>query len=128
MPRYLLPGDVDMSIRPAATFGRFCSLMLVACALLLGACADREVPTANDAAPQPQNLIVGSSPFSMMDAGGYNNCAVREDGVVQCWGYNYYGSAPATKSASVGEFTQVAPGYLSACALRDDGVAECWGY
>ena len=59
--------------------------------------------------------------------GGTYSCALRDDGVVECWGDNFNGQAPATKAAANGTFTQVSAGFGHSCALRSDGVVECWG-
>jgi hypothetical protein len=47
--------------------------------------------------------------------------------VVECWGDNLYGEAPATQTAATGSFTQVSSGVWHTCALRSDDVVQCWG-
>ncbi|HTG84443.1 MAG TPA: PxKF domain-containing protein, partial [Gemmatimonadales bacterium] len=70
-----------------------------------------------------------SGVFTQVGAGGTHACAVRDDGVVECWGENFAGQAPLTRSALSGAFTQVSAGNHSqhSCAVRTDGVVECWG-
>jgi alpha-tubulin suppressor-like RCC1 family protein len=67
--------------------------------------------------------------------GGAHSCALRDDGVVECWGSNAAGQAPATRTASVGfGFTTLTAGALHTCAAEDiligthaQGALECWG-
>jgi hypothetical protein len=95
---------------------------------LLAGCLDRELPTA--AAPGgPSFLQVPvSNSFTEVSAGDFHHtCALRSDGVAECWGSNADGQAPAAESATTGNFTQVSGGGSHTCALRSDGVAECWG-
>src|SRR5439155_18937515 len=73
----------------------------------------------------PQSASTGR--FTQVGVGGYHTCALRSDGVVECWGANEYGQAPATRTAATGSLTQVSGGFYHTCALRSDGVVECWG-
>ena len=57
-------------------------------------------------------------------AGGVHSCALRADGTVTCWGYNYHGQLAAPTS---GDFAAVAAGGAHSCALRADGTITCWG-
>lgn len=58
-----------------------------------------------------------------IDAGRYHTCALKEDGTITCWGYNFYGQANSPE----GTFTQVSAGYEHTCALKESGEIECWG-
>ncbi|HEX6925378.1 MAG TPA: hypothetical protein VF167_08105 [Longimicrobiaceae bacterium] len=68
-----------------------------------------------------------SGKFVQVTAGQNHTCALRDDGVVECWYLNQFGQAPPTRSASRGRFVAVEAGAWHTCGLRDDGVAECWG-
>ena len=55
-------------------------------------------------------------------AGEQSACA---DGVVRCWGYNYYGQCDTP--ADLGPCSSVAGGTYHTIALRTDGTVRCWG-
>lgn len=79
---------------------------------------------------QPESISRLSIPgiaYVQVSAGTDHTCALREDGVVECWGDNAFGKAPSTREASAGSFSWVSAGALHTCALRDDDVVECWG-
>lgn len=70
------------------------------------------------------------------DAGARHACAVRDNGIVECWGENVYGQlgdGSRTSRASPvrvnlpKEALEVAAGNDDTCALQIDGVAVCWG-
>jgi hypothetical protein len=62
--------------------------------------------------------------------GDGHTCAVRDDGKIECWGYNVDGQAPALMEAEPAGyiFTQVSAGRLHTCAVRSDGAVNCWGW
>jgi hypothetical protein len=68
-----------------------------------------------------------SGSFTQVAAAFNHTCALRNDGIVECWGNNADGQAPGTRAALSGSFTQVAAGHIHTCTLRSDGVVECWG-
>ena len=102
--------------------------------LTLSGCQDREVPTRplDSAARIPSDpsllRVPPTGTYTQVAAGASSVCALRTDGVVDCWGNNFYGQAPPTKTATTGSFTALAGFSSHACALRSDGVVECWGY
>jgi alpha-tubulin suppressor-like RCC1 family protein len=104
--------------------------LVVLVALALAAC--RGEPTGpSEPGPLPGGISfanVASNTFTQVAAGQQHSCALRSDGVVECWGWNDFGQAPATRAALSGSFTQVTAGGNHTCALRTDGVVECWGY
>ena len=55
-------------------------------------------------------------------AGEQSACA---DGIVRCWGYNYYGQCDTP--VDLGPCSSVAGGSLYSIALRSDGGVRCWG-
>jgi hypothetical protein len=50
-------------------------------------------------------------------------CAVRSDGVVECWGE----ATAITSNPPAGDFTQVSLGSTHACVLGTDDEVTCWG-
>jgi alpha-tubulin suppressor-like RCC1 family protein len=76
-----------------------------------------------------------SSGVSSVALGFYHTCAVKTDGSLWCWGYNYYGQlgdgtnidsdtpVPITSGVS-----SVALGFYHTCAVKTDGSLWCWGY
>jgi alpha-tubulin suppressor-like RCC1 family protein len=72
----------------------------------------------------------------LLAAGTHHTCAVRDDGSVACWGYNFQGQlGNGTRSDSTTPVTvpgladavAVTTGDLFSCALLADGTARCWG-
>jgi alpha-tubulin suppressor-like RCC1 family protein len=70
-------------------------------------------------------------------AGAQHTCALKKDGTVACWGYNYLqqlgdGSQDdATTPVAVkglSGVTAIATGSNHVCALKKDGTASCWGH
>jgi alpha-tubulin suppressor-like RCC1 family protein len=63
-----------------------------------------------------------SGTFRSLSVGslGSTACAIRDTGVIECWGYNL-GSAP------FGKFRSVNARDNTPCAVRDDGSVACWG-
>jgi hypothetical protein len=87
-------------------------------------------PRRRGQAPAPVRLSRRSRPrcFTQVSAGPWaHTCALRSDGVVECWGDDTEEQAPGTRTALSGTFTQLSAGSSHTCALRGDGVVECWG-
>jgi hypothetical protein len=105
--------------------------------------------------PSVRYAAVGTFVEVASNATGNGACALRSDGVAECWGeYRQFtglwsattgtftqisqrcglrndgvvecrGQAPV--AAGTGSFTQVDNGAAHVCALRSDGLVECWG-
>ena len=58
-----------------------------------------------------------------ISAGDSHTCRVREDGSVECWGWNEFGQA----RPPAGEFISVSAGAFHTCGVRTDGSVACWG-
>lgn len=97
--------------------------------LLLAGCLDAVGPSGQpNAAPDAQHLLVpATGEYTHIAATGTYTCAVRTDGVVNCWGSDVAGAAPASRSAAAAGYTAVAVNNAHSCGLRGDGVVECWG-
>jgi hypothetical protein len=55
---------------------------------------------------------------------GVDNCGLRTDGSIACWGTNASGPAPLEGK---GPFNQIDVGGSSICGLRTDGSIACEG-
>jgi alpha-tubulin suppressor-like RCC1 family protein len=95
----------------------------------------------NQANPTPTAVIDLGTDTKQISAGGYNTCALKNDGKVMCWGYNVEGQlgnpsvtvgsqANPTPTAVVdlGTGTQrITTGFYHTCALKNEGTLLCWG-
>ena len=62
--------------------------------------------------------------FSAISAGFEHTCGVRPNGVVMCWGADYYGMSTPPQNET---FTSISVGARHSCALRANGSVRCWG-
>ena len=78
-------------------------------------------------------------------AGVYHTCAILDDGVVKCWGYNDHGQLGIDNNTRMGNAqgemdqltginlgtgrtaTAIVAGFFHTCAKLDNGVVKCWG-
>ncbi len=102
-----------------------------------GGTANSSVPVAVDAS----GVLAGKTVTQINAAGNQHTCALTSDGLVACWGGNYFGqlgnggtansSVPVAMDASgvlAGKtVTQVSAGEYHTCALTSDGRVACWG-
>jgi hypothetical protein len=58
-------------------------------------------------------------------AGEFHSLALRNDGTVVAWGYDYYGQADVP--AGLTNVVDVGAGSLFSAALKDDGTSVAWG-
>ena len=76
--------------------------------------------------------------LSEVSAGESHTCAIREDGSLTCWGYDFFGQATPPKiNRSYYDFAQVSAGGYHTCAVLDCtpppgqvcpvGNVICWG-
>jgi alpha-tubulin suppressor-like RCC1 family protein len=83
-------------------------------------------------------LQVGGTTFKKVGMGGVYRCGQKSDGVLWCWGYDYYGTfgngtaftaSPDTLVRAIGgkSYTQITFGSSHICGMNG-GIAECWGY
>jgi alpha-tubulin suppressor-like RCC1 family protein len=119
-----------------------------------GSDANGELGDGNSGSPQNSLVAVvapsGSSGLltdTVQITGGINHtCALKNDGLVLCWGYNQWGQLgnPAVPAGAVTAGTQTSPtptavvglgtgtkqiiaGLQHTCALKNDGKILCWG-
>ena len=98
-----------------------------------GTNTDRNIPT------QTSSLGIGRTAVAI-SSGGYNTCAILDDGSVSCWGDNYWGQLgdgtttdrnTPTQTSSLGTgrtAVAISSGNGHTCAILDDGSVSCWGY
>ena len=66
---------------------------------------------------------------------GFQDCVLRSDNRVLCWGANVYGelgdgtmvARPQPVEASIDSVVGIGAGEQRTCAVRSDGTAACWG-
>jgi alpha-tubulin suppressor-like RCC1 family protein len=85
----------------------------------------------------PLRIVVSSVSATQISAGGFQTCALRSDGTVECWGSDSSGQLgngnPLTNSSTpvivsgLTNVTQIAAGKYHTCARRNDGTVWCWG-
>jgi alpha-tubulin suppressor-like RCC1 family protein len=86
----------------------------------------------------PVNVTGMSSGVVAIEAGDDHTCAVSDDGIVYCWGFNQYGQLGdgSTTSRSVPVPVQglaadriigIAAGWGHTCALTAEKNVRCWG-
>jgi alpha-tubulin suppressor-like RCC1 family protein len=69
--------------------------------------------------------IVPSGTFTQVSAGNLHTCGLKNDGTIQCWGYN--GSGQTDVPEPNADWTQVSAGDRHTCGLKEDGTVRCWG-
>ena len=114
---------------PAIT-RRLGRLTCAAVLLAVAACTDQPAPvgpTAQRPGDASALRIPATGTYTDLTVRDQITCAVRSDGVVQCWGSSLWGAAPASRTAGTGSFAQVSTSGLHTCATRSDGAFECWG-
>ncbi len=101
--------------------------------------------TTDDASTPHPVVMADDSPFeeaAMVTVGAHHTCAVKTDGTVWCWGYNYYhqlgdGTTESRlhpvqvqwdTSTPVTDASWVSAGNHHTCLLRQDNRVWCWGY
>jgi hypothetical protein len=72
-------------------------------------------------------FTVKTSSYAKIDAGAGNNCGLKKDGQVICWGWNKYNQTVPFDSDITGKFTQISAGYMHSCGVNKDGSVDCWG-
>lgn len=130
-----LSGDLDSARNPTRRHARLGSLTgsggvgWLLPALLATGCLDVAGPDGSvEPPPDAQHLLVpATGQYLQISAAHNHTCAVRVDGVVNCWGRDELGEAPTTRSTAVG-YTKVYTSDDNSCALRADGVVECFGF
>lgn len=65
-------------------------------------------------------------PYQVLSVASMSQCALTEEGEVDCWGYTEFWSVAIDRPAEKG-FTDLDVDGNSACAKRSDGTLHCWG-
>ena len=73
--------------------------------------------------PTMEEVLQGPVVLVSTGKSGSHACAIGGDGVVSCWGSNYYGQA----APQSGTFVAVSAGGEHTCGLRPDGTVHCGG-
>jgi hypothetical protein len=115
---------------PAVLTRRLGRFACVAVLLAVAACTDRPTPvgpTASSPGDASALRIPAEGTYTDLSVRDRTTCALRSDGVVQCWGGSVWGDAPASRTARTGTFVDVSASGFHTCATRSDGAIECWG-
>lgn len=113
---------------------KFVTLIVASCVMI--SCGGGGGGGSTTVNPTPTTIPVPKSvPLS---ANLWSNCAIDNNGGVQCWGYNSFGqsgngstslsSIPAQVTGLVRDTAAVAVGLNHACALGKSNQVKCWGY
>lgn len=125
------PPRSDRRRRPRATWRDGLRSLVLACLAVIGGCADpATAPPVERGAPGAPVAVRAYVPhaFTSMDVGAYHGCAVRTDGVAECWGeVGMRDHFTATRAPATGDFVALGAGTYHNCALRRDGTLACWG-
>lgn len=88
--------------------------------------------------PWPAAVTTMSSGVVRLAAGRDHNCALRNTGALQCWGYNasiqlgdgtvVLRTPPVAASNVNGSIREIALGADSSCAVLASGDGTCWGH
>lgn len=70
------------------------------------------------------NATSWSTPYSDMSMYYAHVCGVRDNGQLDCWGYNYHGQTNAPAGT---HYVRVAAGSTHSCALTSGNKVVCWG-
>ena len=93
------------------------------------------VPEGNSRST-PRQEITSSTNWKQVSCGGYHTAAIKTDGTLWAWGYNFYGqigdgfSADRLTPRQVGTATnwkQVSTGDFFTAAVKTDGTLWAWG-
>jgi len=89
----------------------------------------------------PVTTFAGGTNWKQVSIGGPNIAAIKTDGTLWTWGYNYYGqlginvagtttgrTTPVTTFAGGTNWKQVACGFYHTAAIKTDGTLWTWGY
>ena len=84
----------------------------------------------------PVTTLAGGTNWKQVSAGGYHTAAIKTNGTLWTWGYNYYGQTsssnfidltPVTGTAGGTNWKQVAAGRYHTAAIKTDGTLWSWG-
>ena len=60
-----------------------------------------------------------------LSSGGYDTCALINDGTVKCWGHQTRSTTPI--SINISGVSQISTGWHHTCAKIDSSTVKCWG-
>ena len=89
---------------------------------ILWVVAERDLVVDGKAAPEVREPRIADPAIEVSVSQGHS-CALRESGVIVCWGANDRGQADAPP----GRYRSVSAGWSHTCALRESGEIACWG-
>jgi rubredoxin len=85
----------------------------------------------------PVQTVAAGTNWKQVAGGEVHSAAIKTDGTLWCWGYNYYGqlgnntrthrSSPVQTVAAGTNWKQVSAGRNYTAAVKTDGTLWCWG-
>ncbi len=102
---------------------------------------DNEISDSDDGGSSGEEPGVVSGDFTSVSAGGSQSCALHKDGVLFCWGSNYYGQVGNGATYAEGDeerfqnvpaeikgtWISVSAGSDHTCGIQEGGKMFCWG-
>ena len=80
-----------------------------------------------DNASGQTSVPAGLTDVQAIAAGLWHTVALKNDGTVIAWGYNFKSSGPTAVPAGMGDVWAIAAGRYHTVALKNDGTVISWG-
>ena len=121
-----LPANLSNVVAIACGFYHSLALESNGVVLAWGTSSDTNVIKSNDGVDYGQSLVpAGLSNVVAIAGGGFHSLALKSDGTVAAWGYNYYGETNLPPGLS--NVVAIAAGAAHNLVLKANGTVVAWG-